>query len=523
MAIRMRRGNLADFDPTKQLSGEFGVSIDNSAGNQKVFMAFGNGNVKELMTVEDAEAQIGELVDDAVDAAIGDIVDTVTEAAETATTAAQTATTQAGTATTKAGEAASSASSASTDATSAAGSAASADDSAEDSEAWAVGQRDGQDVPTTDETYHNNAKYWAEQASQAAGGGVTSFNGRSGSVSPQSGDYTAAMVGLGNVDNTSDLNKPISTATQTALNGKADTSSLTDGSVTKIGTGTVGSATQPVYIDGGVPTVGESYTKYNTFHAWERYSYSFSTAGWYELMRASYRGKGIFKIDFADNYNTSSIIMFVMGDYIKPDITFIQTNQKYNRVPEMRITRETTGDRSNFAIEFYNENTTATTVGVTVLYRMTTGSNDFTVQSQATASTYANVAQTITRKVGDSIITTGNIRQAITTGTPTNPATGLTLQDSQFEKSGNVVVFRVAYKCTSNVTLTGGFAVCTLPWTPAYTTRVTRIVGDTNDGHTQNMSYGTLKTDKKLYGGPNDSQSTTGNYIEYYGTYLTND
>jgi hypothetical protein len=100
------------------------------------------------------------------------------------------------------------------------------------------------------------------------------------------------------------------------------------------------------------------------------------------------------------------------------------------------------------------------------------------------------------------------IRQisGITTGTPTNPATGLTLQDSQFEKSGNVVVFRVAYKCTSNVTLTGGFAVCTLPWTPAYVTRVTRIVGDTNDSHTQNMSYGTLKTDKKLSGGPNDAQ-----------------
>jgi hypothetical protein len=32
-----------------------------------------------------------------------------------------------------------------------------------------------------------------------------------------------ADVGLGNVDNTSDANKPISTATQTALNGKANT------------------------------------------------------------------------------------------------------------------------------------------------------------------------------------------------------------------------------------------------------------------------------------------------------------
>lgn len=35
---------------------------------------------------------------------------------------------------------------------------------------------------------------------------------------------TKAQVGLGNVDNTSDVNKPISTAVQTALNGKAPTS-----------------------------------------------------------------------------------------------------------------------------------------------------------------------------------------------------------------------------------------------------------------------------------------------------------
>lgn len=35
---------------------------------------------------------------------------------------------------------------------------------------------------------------------------------------------TKTQVGLGNVDNTSDLNKPISTATQTALNGKANLS-----------------------------------------------------------------------------------------------------------------------------------------------------------------------------------------------------------------------------------------------------------------------------------------------------------
>lgn len=78
---------------------------------------------------------------------------------------------------------------------------AQARDAAEDSEAWAVGQRGGTDVPSSDETYHNNARYWAGQAQQAAGGGVTSFNGRSGAVTPASGDYTAAMVGLGNVPN----------------------------------------------------------------------------------------------------------------------------------------------------------------------------------------------------------------------------------------------------------------------------------------------------------------------------------
>jgi len=55
------------------------------------------------------------------------------------------------------------------------------------------------------------------------GGGVVTVFGRSGVVVAQTGDYTKAQVGLGNVDNTTDLNKPISTATQTALNGKEAT------------------------------------------------------------------------------------------------------------------------------------------------------------------------------------------------------------------------------------------------------------------------------------------------------------
>ncbi len=41
-----------------------------------------------------------------------------------------------------------------------------------DSEAWAVGERNGVPVLPTDPTYHNNAEYWAQIASQYAQGGM---------------------------------------------------------------------------------------------------------------------------------------------------------------------------------------------------------------------------------------------------------------------------------------------------------------------------------------------------------------
>jgi hypothetical protein len=52
---------------------------------------------------------------------------------------------------------------------------------------------------------------------------VASVNGRVGTVI-----LTATDVALGNVDNTSDLNKPISTATQTALDTKLDKLVISD-------------------------------------------------------------------------------------------------------------------------------------------------------------------------------------------------------------------------------------------------------------------------------------------------------
>ena len=114
--------------------------------------------------------------------------------AEAANTSAQTAKADAEAANTSAqsakADAESAKSAAAGSAQSAGASAQSAQASGKLSESWAVG---GTGTRTGEDT--NNAKYWSEQAQNAAGGGVSSFNGRSGDVTPQIGDYTAEMVG----------------------------------------------------------------------------------------------------------------------------------------------------------------------------------------------------------------------------------------------------------------------------------------------------------------------------------------
>lgn len=70
--------------------------------------------------------------------------------------------------------------------------------------------------------YNQSTNSWVLLTSGGGGGAVSSVFGRTGDVIAQSGDYTKTQVGLGNVDNTSDLNKPISNATQAALDDKED-------------------------------------------------------------------------------------------------------------------------------------------------------------------------------------------------------------------------------------------------------------------------------------------------------------
>jgi hypothetical protein len=76
----------------------------------------------------------------------------------------------------------------------------------------------------------NGSTAWNSLAYQ---GGVTSVNGNTGVITGIAttanptftgtvSGITKSMVGLGNVDNTSDANKPVSTAQQTALDLKAN-------------------------------------------------------------------------------------------------------------------------------------------------------------------------------------------------------------------------------------------------------------------------------------------------------------
>jgi hypothetical protein len=84
----------------------------------------------------------------------------------------------------------------------------------------------------TDANLKNRANHTGSQAISTVTGLQTALDSKAADADLDShvGDtanphaVTKTQVGLGNVDNTSDVNKPVSTAQQTALDGKANTS-----------------------------------------------------------------------------------------------------------------------------------------------------------------------------------------------------------------------------------------------------------------------------------------------------------
>lgn len=128
---------------------------------------------------------------------------------------------------------------------------------------------------------------------------------------------TKSQIGLGNVDNTSDVNKPVSTATQTALNKKQD--KLTAGTNITISNNVISASSIPLikhiltihHIDGTfevISTVTDSLKSLTFDSAMQ--TYSFLTIRWLHDGRYV---PVLFQYD-----TTNAVYVFVYVDYGKP-------------------------------------------------------------------------------------------------------------------------------------------------------------------------------------------------------------
>ena len=85
MAIQMRRGAYAQFDPSKMKAGEWAVSTDSDTKKQQIWMCFAPGIVKRMGTVEDFDIEIQRLIQSYLDG----MAESVSQAQKSAQTATQ--------------------------------------------------------------------------------------------------------------------------------------------------------------------------------------------------------------------------------------------------------------------------------------------------------------------------------------------------------------------------------------------------------------------------------------------------
>lgn len=88
MAIQMRRGAYAEFDPLKMKAGEWAVSTDSDTKKQQIWMCFAPGIVKRMGTVEDFDVEIQRLIQNYLDG-MAQSVSQAQKSAELATSKAQ--------------------------------------------------------------------------------------------------------------------------------------------------------------------------------------------------------------------------------------------------------------------------------------------------------------------------------------------------------------------------------------------------------------------------------------------------
>ena len=98
MAIQNRRGQYADFDPSKAVPGELLTVLSgdpNAKDGKAVYMTFASGDVKRMATYEDMVDNIEAATEDVAQDVAEQIEENLQPLVTTAQTAAQTATTKA--------------------------------------------------------------------------------------------------------------------------------------------------------------------------------------------------------------------------------------------------------------------------------------------------------------------------------------------------------------------------------------------------------------------------------------------
>lgn len=91
MAIQMRRGVYADFDPSKLVEGEIAFVLggdEASHDGKSVYVCFGNGNVKRFSTYDDMVYEIGEKIDSDFDSILANMTRNVNAAVTSANNSA---------------------------------------------------------------------------------------------------------------------------------------------------------------------------------------------------------------------------------------------------------------------------------------------------------------------------------------------------------------------------------------------------------------------------------------------------
>lgn len=163
-------------------------------------------------------------------------------------------------------------------------------------------------------------------------------------------NITKANIGLGNVDNTSDEDKPVSTATQTALNGKANTSgsypNLTVGNADKLGnkaaseyalmtikTAAEWESENPVLKAGefGYDStftkikVGDGSTAWKALASLVNSRFTFGTAAWGDIAQISKNGEAKKHFNVGDEktieLSTGEVITVVILGFDHDDLT----------------------------------------------------------------------------------------------------------------------------------------------------------------------------------------------------------